>query len=255
MKIYVVPVENSCNARCLFCTTKFKSDKEFGNLLAISDLSQIDYMDVDKIEITGGGDPFLHPEIWHIISYCVGKAPTQIYTNASLLNVSRDAKTLKKLAYLCISRSHYDESENERIMGVRQSVNIDGLVKDGVSIKLSVVMCRSGIANVDDLRKFLDWSNKLGVKKVVARRLFDFENGAISDAYKEIIAQEFVSVDKLHEHLKIESCDFHEGNAIFDWHGMEVEIENRSCACEIRHPVLRGNGRMYLGWGRIPWIK
>lgn len=256
MKLYVVPVENNCNADCLFCTTKFKNDKEFGNLLDISDLLQINSMEVKKIEITGGGDPFLHPKIDRIINYCVKKAPTQIYTNAALLNPLKDAGILRKLSYLCISRSHYDETANKRIMGIHQNVNINYLAKSGVLIKLSLVMCRSGITNADDLKKFLDWSKQKGIKKVVIRRLFNFEKSVMDNEYKKIFTREFVSVDNLHKQLGI--INYYSnvyGNIIFDWNWMEVEIENRSCACEIKHPVLRGNGKMYFGWGKKLWKK
>ena len=44
-----------------------------------------------------------------------------------------------------------------------------------------------------------------------------------------------------------------QGNPIFLRNGLEVEVEYRSCACEIKFPVLRADGNIYLGWSDILW--
>lgn len=257
MKIYVVPVENLCNARCYFCITRFKNEKGFGELLNVADLSKIFLMEgIDKIEITGGGEPFLHPKITEIINNCVRKAPTQIYTNASLLSLLSD-EVLKNLLYLCISRLHYDDGFNEKLMGVRQDIDFLRLKKIQTRIKLSLVLCRLGINAADDLKKYLNWAEIQGVKKVVVRQLFNFEAGETIDFYSKLVAKEkeYVPTKNLMNKLAVKYYDLdNQGNPLFKWGDLEVEIEHRNCACEIKYPVLRGDGNVYFGWSDKLWF-
>lgn len=252
MKLYVIPVETACDGKCPFCTTEFRlNTARFGNLLNVANLSKINDLNIDKIEITGGGEPFLHPRIADIITFCAASAPTQIYTHGGRLS-SVSSDTLRRLFYLCVSRCHYDEDKNYSLMGIKQELELAFSL--GVPIKLSLVLCRSGVSTVKDIKKYLDWADRLGAKKVVIRQLFDFNPEETSTDYQKFRAEEYVGTANLPEQLGIIDYNLDsQGNPIFMRGDMEVEVEQRTCACEANYPLLRSNGQLYLGWSDKLW--
>jgi len=238
MKLYVVPVENDCNATCPCCITKFKKETGFGDKLDVKHLSKIKDLDIDKIEITGGSEPFMHKRIAEIIAACIEKAPTQVYTNGSLIHRGGG---LRKLLYLCLSRMHYDEKKNFKLMGVRYRI-LD-MQKLFTPIKMSVVLMKGGISDAKELRRYFRWANDIvGAKAVVVRQMFDFD-------YPTDVQKRFVSSQKIFDDLCISDYETNEqGNIIFRSKKMQVEIETRSCACEATYPVMRADGNIYKGW-------
>jgi len=240
MKLHIVPVENECNATCPCCITKFKKETGFGKHLDVNHLEKIKDLDIDEIEITGPGEPFLHKRIAEIISLCISKAPTQVYTNGSLV-IQKGAR-LRKLMYLCLSRMHHEDKKNIKLMNVRYKI-VD-LQKLFVPIKLSVVLMKGGIDNARDLRKYFSWANdEVMAKKVVVRQMSDFE-------YPSDIQKRFVSLKQIFDDLSI--ADYHhdeQGNIIFRSKKMEVEFETKTC--ETEHLVMRANGKIYKGWTNI----
>ena len=261
MKAYVIPIEKSCNAKCPYCITHFKNDIDFGDILDPINLLRLGIFSnekgkssLDKIEITGGGEPFLHPEIDSIIAASKVLAPTQIYTNGSMLS---KCKVLHKLSYLCISRAHYEDAKNKEIMGIEPDVDFRDL---DVPIKFSLVLCKSGINTASEITRYLDWALLHGASKVVIRQLFDCEPTITTSPYSDLINKEYIGTATLIEDLGITNShrinDM--GNVIFhfadmDRNIMEVEMERRACACELFNPVLRANGKVYVGWSDKLW--
>ena len=118
MKVYVVPTEKLCNGSCSFCVTNSR-DKINSEFLEVSKLeAALEKFDISKIEITGGGEPLLNKHIEEIIRICSNKAYTRMYTNGALLH-KYDVSLLDEL---CISRGHYSDDTNEKIMGVRYDI-------------------------------------------------------------------------------------------------------------------------------------
>lgn len=253
MKLYVVPVENICNGNCAVCITKFKKEIDFGRTLKIDQLKQINSLEIDKIEITGGGEPFLHEKIEDIVKICSKKAPTQIYTNGYLLkNFNREI--FKSLFCLCLSRFHYGPEENAHLMGVRHDDATLSIINGIVPVKLSLVLCNSGINCAYEIKEYFEWAIGLGIKKVVVRQMFDFDQEKIKKEYLDLLKKEYVSSEVMFRELNVAShSSTEQGNPVFKWKDLEVEFEFRSCACEIVNPVFRGNGNIYLGWTDILW--
>jgi len=229
MKLYVIPVEKDCNGSCKFCITKFRDLKK--GFLKLDDLKVLDGLDVDKIEITGGGEPFLHSEIGEIIERCCNKSKTQVYTNGLLVP---KLDSLQMLEYLCVSRAHYLDKENKKIMGV--DYNFVKFRKLNVPIKLSLLVHKSGIYTVEEVKKYLDWAIVNNVRKVVIRQLFE-----------EFMREEHVSSEKMFKEMKVLDFKLVNGNPVIDYNGMEVEFEIR-CSCEAREPVLHADGNIVEGW-------
>lgn len=118
MKVYVMPVESYCNGKCSFCITRFRNMRDrYLNPASLKRL--LDYINPDKIEITGGGEPLLSFDISEIIKICSKKAPTSMYTNGSLPLPPES----NCLSALCLSRQHYDDKRNNEIMGVNSDIS------------------------------------------------------------------------------------------------------------------------------------
>jgi len=241
MKLYVVPVENECNATCPCCITRFKKETEFGDRLDIKHLSKIKDLDIDEIEINGGGEPFMHKRIAEVISACIDKAPTQVYTNGAFV-VQRGAR-LRNLLYLCLSRLHYDEKKNFKLMGVRyKPLDIQKLF---APIKMSLVLMKGGISDARELRRYFRWANEIGAKAIVIRQMSDFD-------YPTDVQKRFVSSQKIFDDLCISDYENNEqGNIIFRSKKMQVEVETKSV--EEINPVMRADGNIYKGWSNQPY--
>lgn len=246
MKLYIIPIQNECNAKCFFCITMHRKETGWGETLNISDLMIVKSISgLDKIEITGGGEPTFHPQINEIIASLDKNIFTQLYTNGLLLSRLHES-SLSRLNKLCISRSHYDIGTNQKIMGIKSD---DGAIKRAskmVDIKMSAVMCKVGINSDQEIYNYVNWAASVGAKEVVFRRLFDFNYpGTIGK-----VAQLDWSgiIDKLKE--KNEIIFENSEKIILKIFGKVVEIELRSCDCELTNLVLRPNGKVYVGWGK-----
>lgn len=231
MKLYVLPVETACNANCGFCITKVR--KRTGILceqeyLVVSSLeSVLKKYNVHRIEITGGGEPTLHPEIDKIIDLCCDKTKTQMYTNGALAS---NVGNLERLSNLSVSRAHYSGFENQRIMGI--SYEIEELVKR-VPIKLSLMLCKQGIHDSSEFLSYLNWANSIGAKKVVVREMFNLDYGSENSQHVGIVG--FFSS------LKVENYSFSGRNPLYQRDNLEVEFE-------FPEMTLHADGKIRRGW-------
>lgn len=234
MKLYVIPTENLCNARCAFCITKYRHYKN--NFLNLDRLKEIlSKNNFEKIEITGGGEPSLHPKINSILDVCTQKCPTQIYTNGHLILSSKP----KNLIYICLSRAHYDDDRNQQIMSVRYDLN--KFLRLHVPLKFSLLVHRSGISTPEGIWQYILWA-KDKAQKIVIRQLFSYD----LPEYQRFYEKEFVPIVNLS--FRNLNGKLVNGNMVYEINGVEVEIEQRSCACENIDPVLHASGRLAPGW-------
>jgi molybdenum cofactor biosynthesis enzyme MoaA len=236
VKLYVIPVESACNATCPYCINKFR---DLGNsFLSLDGLEKClnEIGTLDSIEISGGGEPTLHPQIEKIIGLCVSKTRTQMYTNGSVVGLLSN-EILRKLNPLCISRAHYDSEKNEQIMGVKYS---DEIFSRGLNLKLSAVLFKGGIDSVQEVENYISWA--IGkAQKVVFRQLF-------SDVvYPLEVAKKIISIDSF---VKFFIGDTSLVNPSINMGDMEVEFETRSCGCENINPILHADGKLNYIWGK-----
>lgn len=239
MKAYVLPVENACNAKCKFCITKCRQMKCKSPMSPLFLENTLKLMEVDKIEITGGGEPTLNSFIGEIIKVCAEKAETQMYTNGAFTFFPE----INLLTTLCISRHHHDDNENEKLMGIRYILK--ELCRDvKCNIKLSLLLMKSGISTKEMLEKYLDWAKESGITKVVVRQLLKHSN----KNYREIYEKEFVPTESLELGWPLKRIK-HE-NKVYSYKGIEVEIETRECSCEAGNPVIHADGFVAGGWDR-----
>ena len=237
MKLYVLPVERVCPASCPWCITDFREPIVKEEYLSVGKLKNaLAGTEYEKIEITGGGEPTLHPRICEIIGFCSDAARTQMYTCGANL---RKVSNLSRLSSLCVSVAHYDEIRNHQIMGVNP--DFDFLKSLNSRIKFSLLLHKSGISKKEEVLRYIEWAKDYA-DSVVIRQLFEHD-------YKNKLIDEFVSSESLFLGGSIgEYKTTPQGNPVFSVDDLEVEVEYRSCACEMNNPVLHADGRLYRGW-------
>lgn len=235
VKLYVIPVESACNAKCPYCVNQFR---KLGNsFLSVCELEKClnEIGNLDAIEISGGGEPTLHPGIERIIDLCANKARTQMYSNGQLVNRLSE-NVFKKLNPSCISRAHYDSEKNEQIMGVKYS---DEIFLRGLNVKFSAVLYSGGVDSPEEVENYIAWA-KDKAKKVVFRPLFE------DVAYSGDVKDKIVLLDSFAKYF---GFNIEQGkNVKMVLKGLDVEFEVRSCSCENTNPILHSDGKLNYTW-------
>ncbi|MBI2310401.1 hypothetical protein HYU90_01055 [Candidatus Collierbacteria bacterium] len=249
MKAYIVPVENVCNARCFFCITMFKKEKEYGTFLETKNLGKLKCLQgIDSLEITGGGEPLIHPKIDEIVKTSCQILPATLYTNGKLLS-RLGREVLKRLRRVTISRHHFDETTNEKVMGIKyEDQVITETIKRGANVRLTAVLCKRGMSSVDEVWDYLLWGKSMGVKNVQIRQFFEF--GYTPEIKSEIVRTEPILRGLLLTHPELR---FKEEKYPTIYLGdLKAEFEGDKCACSAGVPNLRGDGKLYFGWTKTP---
>lgn len=117
-RIYLLPVMYECNAACTFCISdidapKFQSKPPYFPIdILEASLKKYQDLHVKEIEITGGGEPFLHPKLQTIIDLVRQTWPSiyvKLYTNGFR------HKPITGVDELNISRCHDDTAKNNEL--------------------------------------------------------------------------------------------------------------------------------------------
>lgn len=92
-KCYIIPVQNTCNCDCTFCISKSRNYDKEDELLKvdnkfIENIQLLKRRNIKKFEITGGGEPLIHPNIGlivNIIKRIIPHSYIKLYTNGFIL--------------------------------------------------------------------------------------------------------------------------------------------------------------------------
>jgi molybdenum cofactor biosynthesis enzyme MoaA len=171
-------------------------DSFFNTIAFLKDLR------INCFEITGGGEPFLHPNLQVIVSHIRGNFPDayiKLYTNGRIkkiydcineLNISVIHWDTKRICEICKGSSSYDLIDTlsyfrENFLG---------------QIRLSIPMLKQGISKTEDAQYLIDITRKY-VDKYVFRPM-----------------NMFVS-------------DYESMSTVFDCDMLNVEIDKEFCSC------------------------
>lgn len=152
-KLYIVPVATACNAACIFCATTTYAPPAKPEMAAVervlASAGVAADLGVNRFEITGGGEPSLHPRLGFLIGELRRRHPAsriKIYTNGS-----RVGQYLRYVDDVVISRCAVDPAENQRLMRIvggspKLSLMVESIraVTDA-RIRLSVPLVRGGV--------------------------------------------------------------------------------------------------------------
>lgn len=164
-KAYLVPVSIACNARCVFCATTTYSPITNVSLidtdLALATIDSLICHRVRRVEITGGGEPSLHPQLGELIRLIkthAGQCVVKVYTNGKKLEHLHQADEVN------VSRLVWDADDNQRGMhitgGSPDLLKVSSYLRDhGVRrLRLSVPILKGFIDNLDAAEKLVEES-------------------------------------------------------------------------------------------------
>ena len=177
-KCYLLPTIFVCNADCTFCSTKtynYAGKREFMRVdeLFLGNIDTLKSKGVPKIEITGGGEPFLNVALSGIISALQCNYPQahiKMYTNGSIL------KKIPAIDELNVSRVHWDPAVNNRFMRFRKDfprleTALSFFKELGVSkLRLAIPMIKGAIDTREKLEHFMALTDSM-VDEYVVRPL------------------------------------------------------------------------------------
>ena len=178
-KCYIIPVQNTCTCDCTFCISKSRNYDKKDEFLKvdnkfIENIQLLKKRNIRKFEITGGGEPLIHPDFEVIVSTIKRIIPDsyiKIYTNEFIL------KTIEGIDEVNLSLvSNNDEINNtfmnpknnipfnQRIMYFRKNYPLSKL-------RLSIPLIKGGIDNIEKLDALIKNTNQI-VDEYVVRTLY-----------------------------------------------------------------------------------
>jgi molybdenum cofactor biosynthesis enzyme MoaA len=188
----------ACNGNCPFCVERVRPASKGSHLAdvkhCIDDGAYFAALDralrlvrpIDPSMSITGGEPSIDPRLPRIISLVQkhGFRKRTITTNGS--GLLRNDLVPKLVAggfkHLNISRAHVDEERNQAIMQLDTPLTNSDLKRiiretKGTALRprLSCVLLRSGINDVDGIVSYLDCAADMGVDNVVFRQLMAFD--------------------------------------------------------------------------------
>lgn len=204
-------VDDYCNADCKFCVAqlryenmalayqkpKIKDDLEYYRRLD-EVLTYLEPLNV-SVSITGG-EPTLSPRFKKIIEL-VDKHNIRkrtITTNGSALLNIVDGKTIldhlidNKFDHLNISKAHYDEDINKKIMrynkGYCSNKDLEKIIpyalEHGLRPRLSCILLKDGIHDVNSMASYIEFYEKLGIDNIIFRELMNYEEKTMCNKEK-----------------------------------------------------------------------
>lgn len=155
-RLYLVPVREACNANCTFCyMDEKKIDFNKPQLIQLEKLEKVIEpvrCNFNEVEITGGGDPMLHPRLPEIIRLFEGKY-RKLYTNGFYL------REMPNFEEVNISRVHWDSRINNLFYRSKHQNDIVDAIMHYRSfakkIRLQVVLIKGAIDNSEKLLEFV----------------------------------------------------------------------------------------------------
>jgi molybdenum cofactor biosynthesis enzyme MoaA len=201
--LFVIPKDDKCNASCGFCITEYcRGTGNFKN----GGQGTIDIKRLEKAvifaksirvadsSINGGVDPTMEkPERLELIAGLLSDnfGRVNMLTNGQrLLNSYRSGDMISylggNLTNLTISRAHYDDKKNSKIMGLAKydlEKTITRLDAENINTKFSCLLLKKYIHNNDGIMGYIDMSRELGVAKVMFRELTPIKGNSAYEKY------------------------------------------------------------------------
>jgi len=145
-------ISDDCNLSCKYCYASPFSGRKIDSCRLYEILEELISLQVFGI-VLAGGEPFMHPDCFDIIEYCVKRnVQTGVLSNGSLLNKSsirRLADIVKgKKFILQISLDSNDPETNDKVRGhgTRIIENIRELARTDIRMQMATVVTKYNAA-------------------------------------------------------------------------------------------------------------
>jgi MoaA/NifB/PqqE/SkfB family radical SAM enzyme len=180
ISIQLAPTDK-CNLNCVFCSVKNREMKELPYDIATRGVYDLVLLGAKTIEITGGGDPTLYPDINRLINFCDGLGlKIGLISNGVSLDKNIEQEQLKKLTWLRISLNSLDYLRNIKLN-----------IPDNVVLGFSYVWNEKSTRKRFD--KILKYKEKYGAKYI--RVVPDCRNVEFIEEYRETIMPMINSIE------------------------------------------------------------
>ena len=189
----------ACNARCAFCVEELRpasrgvalnlqktvESDDSRYFAALQNVLEALQPLNPSVSVTGG-EPSQDVRLPRILRTLQihGARKRTVTTNGSGLLELREGKPLidwiaaTGVAHLNISRAHWDDRHNARLMRYRESPDAVALrdivsraQRGGTRVRLSCVLVADAVDGVDDVLAYLDFAQSVGVDNVIFRQL------------------------------------------------------------------------------------
>lgn len=201
-------VGDKCNGSCDFCVAQLRYFQDGVDYIKPAIKDDSDYFNRlryvlkttkplnPSISLTGG-EPTISPRLPGIIQilkeYDVRKRTITTNGAGLMLNIKGSNDTIMdrlidyELAYLNMSRAHYDEEKNQRLMKLENPAFSNKQLEEVVAIantngirpRLSCVLLDGEIDSIKEMKKYMDWAESIGVDNVVFRQLMKFDENTV----------------------------------------------------------------------------
>lgn len=178
-KCYIIPVQNTCNCDCIFCISKSRNYNKKEELLEvdnnfIENIQLLKRRKIKRFEITGGGEPLIHPDIELIVSIIKKLIPDsyiKIYTNGFIL------KTIKGIDEVNISIVSNNDQINNKFMDPKNNIPFTQRISyfrknyPLSKLRLSIPLIKEGVDNIEKLDDLINDTTQI-VDEYVVRTLY-----------------------------------------------------------------------------------
>lgn len=175
-KCYVVPIQKACNCDCTFCISKTRIYDKEESVLKLDDrfienIYRLKKHGVTRFEITGGGEPFLNPDLDKIvlaIKRIIPNSYIKLYTNGNIL---RRIEGIDEIDISVVSDNTDINNQFMKGNNISLQEKLEFFKRDNVKLRLSVALIKGAIDTKEKLDGFID-RTKGYVDEYVVRTLY-----------------------------------------------------------------------------------
>ena len=201
-----------CNASCAFCVYSDDASKYNSNKLQEILVELKSKVEIGKIAITGGEPTLNWEDFKSIIKISKEISPfseLSLNTNGFRWNKLFEHDLYKLFDHIHLSRQHYDDDINNKIFNTDLPTSKE--IKDAVlkqtnphQVHLKFNLIKEHIHSKEEIFKYLDWSNSMGINDIGINSLMPVNDFSI---------QNFVPIENLKDDnfLITKKWERHEG--------------------------------------------
>jgi MoaA/NifB/PqqE/SkfB family radical SAM enzyme len=169
-----IDLTNKCNHRCKYCFSKYTIGRVFDNVCVDKTtlfklLDDAVKLGIKAFHYTGGGEPFLHSDIYEILEKTIAnKLEYGMVTNGSLIDFKK-SKVLKNMSWIRISLDAADAEMYSKLRGVYEFNKIIRVIEQFITQCPDTVLGVSFVINPINYSQIVDFAamaKKLGVDNV-----------------------------------------------------------------------------------------
>lgn len=256
-----------CNARCAFCVEELRPASRGASLNQQKTIERDDaryFGALDEVLTTlrplqpsvsiTGGEPSIDPRLPRLLQALERHRMRKrtITTNGSGLLELMDGRpvidwiTANQVAHLNISRAHWDDRINAKLMRYRGSVGTT-MLKDvvrrasfgGTRVRLSCVLLKRAVDDLSGVLNYLNFAANLGIDNVIFRQLMKTDPATVSRNFvtdysdrhrvdmRDIL--QLLSMNKSFEFVR-QVMGYYYYVEVWRYRGMDVVFENADLA-------------------------